>query len=423
MLHLSTMKVLSCLVVLSVVGFAPPGADPIPNLVKQVRSADLRAIVDKLVSFGTRHIASPQDSPTRGIGAAERWLAAELRKIDGLTLETQDFTVGQIHNRNVIGTLKGKTDNIVILSAHYDSRASRGTDGESDAPGANDDASGVAVVLQCARLMASLKPENTVKFIFFSAEESGLNGSKAYAAAAAARGEKIIAVLNNDIVGNSKGGSGQKDAGRIRVFSEGVEKSTDPQQIQKWAGSGGGEESPSRSLARAVFDVAQRYVPSLKVTLVYRRDRYGRGGDHISFNERGYAAIRLTETFENFDQQHQDVAGNKGDVPQAMDFDYLTRVAKLNLATVAELALAPAPPLGVRLTSTRPSYDTQIVWKAEPGVQYVIRWRETSSPVWQFAAKATGAAHTLKNVNKDDYIVGVQAVSTEGHRSVVVPAK
>ncbi len=398
--------------------------DPIPSMLGQVSKIRLRATVEKLVSFGTRHTLSDQADPKRGVGAAAKWIKSEFETIPGLQVEEQRFMLPKSARvpepkevSNIVVTLKGVTKSVVLVCAHYDSRASNGMDSTSDEPGANDDGSGIALVLECARLMAKLKPYHTVKFLAVTGEEQGLLGSRYFADTARKDGMEIIAVLSNDIVGNSRGGDGQKAGDRVRVFSEGVsvygkpEAASDP------------EESPSRQLARFVAEVAGDHGFKFKPMLVYRKDRYGRGGDHSSFNSAGYPAIRFCEVYENFDAQHQDVRGKFGDTIDKMDFDYLSNVTRLNLAVLSELALAPLPPTSVRINA-RQGYDTHITWHADPATKYIVRWRETTNPLWQFSRDA-GAANeiTLKGISKDNFLFGVQSISLTGRRSYVVQAR
>lgn len=409
------------------------GGDPIPGLISEIKTERLKATVEKLASFGTRCVVSQYEDPARGIGASAKWLRAELEKIPNLKVDGQAVDipvqgVGTLKGWNLIATLPGASDETVIICAHYDSVPAQGLDGKSDAPGANDDGSGCAVVLEAARVMSKLKPRATIKFILFTSEEMGLKGSQLYAAQAKSKGEKILAVLNNDIVGNSKGENGLSEPFKIRVFSEGLAETENQADLTRRKVYGGGEESPSRQLARALVEVARKYKPDFTPMLVYRRDRIGRAGDHRSFNEAGFPAIRLTEPIEDFRHQHRDVAVVQGvqwgDLPEFLDYQYLTRVAKLNVAALAQLALAPPPPATVKQVFNRMSPETRIVWKNEPGVKYIVRWRETSSPVWQ-GEKAVGEErqYVTKEFSKDTYIFGVQSVGADGHRSVVVPAE
>lgn len=403
------------------------------QLRRAVAAADAGRIerdVRRLASFGTRHTLSSTDDPRRGIGAATRWVKEELERI------SQQHHEGRLHVElaahavrpgqrvpegaevvNVLGTLPGEEpDRLVVVSAHLDSRASDVMDATSDAPGANDDASGVAAILEAARLLGGLRPRASLVFMAVSGEEQGLLGSRAQAQAWRAAGREVVAMLTLDIVGGAVGSDGLQEPWRIRVFSEGV-----PSEGRV---IGSDNDAPSRQLARYFARAAEAAVPGLEATLVFRQDRYLRGGDHRSFNELGIPAIRLTEAHENFAWQHQDVrvedGVQHGDLPEFVDHDHVARVARATAATVGELALAPPTPRRVQLEARQLSPDSTLTWEGEAPAHAVL-WRRTHEPDWTHRRVVTGStATTLEAVSKDDWVFAVEAVSAEGHRSLAV---
>ena len=419
----------------------------IANIVREIDSRNIEASIRKLVSFGTRNTLSEQNDPKRGIGAARDWLyseflkAAELSK-GRMTVEKQSYEQPKAARipqptiiTNVVATLKGSqpesTDRIYVVSGHYDSMCNSPTDAKCDAPGANDDASGTAAVLEMARVMAKYEFEATVIFMAVAGEEQSLLGSTYFAEQAKQKNWNVDAMLTNDIVGNTLGGNGVRDRGTIRVFSEGVPSNETPAEATTRRSVGGENDSASRQLARFIKEVGERSVPQMKVMLVYRRDRYGRGGDHIPFLERGYPAVRFTEVNEDFRHQHQNVRIENGvqfgDLPEFVDFPYVANVARVNAASLAALALAPERPKGVTILSTRLSHDTDLRWDAnkEPDLAgYEIVWRDTTSPVWT-NSRAVGnvTAFTMKGMSKDNYFFGVRAVDKDGNRSPVTYPK
>ena len=338
---------------------------------QQVSAQRIRANIDKLVSFGTRSTISPQDtaaiSTGRGVGAAREWLKSEFERYSKdcggcLEVKTDAFTEPPGERipqpteiTNVYAVLKG-TDaedakRIILVTGHYDSRNSDTFDTKGNAPGANDDGSGTAVSLECARVLSKLKFPATIVFLTVAGEEQGLNGSRHFAKMAKDQGWNIEAVLNNDIVGGDK--STEQDHSVVRVFSEGLPAAATDQDIRRIRDLGGENDSISRQLARYVADVGSAYDAGVKPMLVFRLDRYLRGGDHYSFNQQGFAAVRFTEFREDFHHQHQNVRTENGveygDLPKFVDFDYVAHVARLNAATLASLASAPAPPANVHL--------------------------------------------------------------------------
>ena len=415
----------------------------VARIVAEIDARNIEQTIRRLVSFGTRNTLSSQDDPKRGIGAARDWLFSEFSKVAGqsggrMTVEKQAFeqpkaarVPAQTILTNIVATLKGTQpeagDRTYIVSGHYDSMCTSPTDAICDAPGANDDASGTAAVLELARVMAPYKFDATIVFMAVAGEEQGLLGSTYAAEQAKQKGLDIDAMFTNDIIGSSLGGNGVRDAHTIRVFSEGVPSNEKPEEATVRRGVGGENDSASRQLARFIRETAARYVPRMRVMMVYRRDRYLRGGDHIPFLERGYPAVRFTEPNEDYRHQHQNVRREQGvhygDLPQFDDFNYIADVARVNAASLSLLALAPARPHNTGVVTTRLTNDTELKWDAnqEPDLAgYEIVWRETTSPVWT-NARAVGkvTSFTLKGMSKDNYFFGVRAVDKQGNRSPV----
>jgi len=419
----------------------------VTNIVREIDAKNIERTIRQLVSFGTRNTLSEQNDPKRGIGAARDWLYAEFLKAaeasDGrMTVEKQSFEQPKAARvpqptilTNIVATLKGtqpeSASRIYVVSGHYDSMCSSPTDAKCDAPGANDDASGTAAVLEMARVMAKYKFEATIVFMTVPGEEQGLLGATHYAEDAKQKTVNIDAMFTNDIIGNTLGGNGVRDRGTVRVFSEGVPSNETPAEATVRRSVGGENDSASRQLARFIKEMGESYVPQMKVMLVYRRDRYGRGGDHNPFLERGFPAVRFTEVNEEYKHQHQNVRVENGvqygDLPQFVDFAYIANVARVNAASLATLALAPSRPQNVNILTARLSNDTDLKWDAnkEPDIAgYEIVWRDTTSPVWT-NSKAVGnvTSFTMKGMSKDNYFFGVRAVDKGGNRSPVTYPK
>jgi hypothetical protein len=416
---------------------------------QQVSPEHIRANIEKLVSFGTRSTISAQDPASiaagRGIGAAREWSKSEFEryskdcsgclevKTDGFTEPAADRIPQPTEITNVYAVLKGtdaeNAKRIVLVTGHYDSRNSDILDTHRDAPGANDDGSGAAVSLECARVLSKLKFPATIIFLTVAGEEQGLNGSHHFARVAKEQGWNIEAVLNNDIVGGDK--SAEQDRSLVRVFSEGLPAAATDQEIRRIRGLGGENDSSSRQLARYIADVGRSYKNDVGVnpTLVFRLDRYLRGGDHSSFNQQGFTAVRFTELREDFHHQHQNVRTENGieygDLVKFVDFGYVADVARLNAATLASLASAPAPPANVHLLTKDLENDSTLTWEASPGGRaagYEILWRSTTSPEWEHVQKVGNVLRTTLKLSKDNVIFAVRAVDSEGHRSLpVVP--
>ena len=410
---------------------------------RQISAEHIRANIEKLVSFGTRATISAQDPESlaagRGIGAARDWIKAEFERYSKecggcLEVKTDSFTEAPADRipqptviTNVYAVLKGTSDaqRIVLVTGHYDSRNSGTLDGTRDAPGANDDGSGTAVSLECARVLSKMKFSATIIFLTVAGEEQGLNGSSHFARMAKEQSWNIEAVLNNDIVGGDK--SAEQDHTVVRVFSEGVPAAATEQDIRRIRGLGGESDSGSRQVARYIAGVGRAYAGTVgvKPMLVFRLDRYLRGGDHSSFNQAGFSGVRFTELREDFHHQHQDVRTENGieygDVLKFVDFDYVANVARLNAATLAALAAAPAPPANVHLQAKDLENDSTLTWDAVPGAaEYEVLWRATTSPEWEHVLKCGKVTRATLKLSKDNVIFAVRAVDGEGHASLAV---
>ncbi|MDB5689804.1 MAG: peptidase [Sphingomonas bacterium] len=410
---------------------AAPAPGPAPD------AAQLRSTIEALVGFGTRHTLSSATDPKRGIGAARRWAAKRFEAIgrtcgNCLTVETigRDFTgpraPGGVRVEDVIAIQKGSgdPDRVIIIQGHIDSRVTDVMNITADAPGANDDASGVALTIEAARLLSKRKFAGTIVYAALSGEEQGLWGGTLLAETAKARGWKIAAVLNNDIVGNTHGIGGEHITNRIRIFSEGIRSSADLPGLKAQRAIGMEDDSPSRAVAKAVLRVAAaRPDIGLEVVAVRRPDRFGRGGDQTPFQEAGFPAVRFSEPAENYDRQHQDLrtANGKryGDTIDGVDFAFLARVTALNVAVAAELADAPAAPHDVTIAGAL-SADTTVKWAAVPGAAgYRVRWRRADGQMWTDSRDVTGTTLVLNNVNIDDHFFGVAALAANGAESIV----
>ncbi len=421
-------------------------ADPrIAATLQQVSASRIQANIKKLVSFGTRLTLSAQDPAAiasgRGIGAAREWIKGEFEqyskdcggclevKTDSFTEQPMDRIPKATEITNVYAVLKGsdpaQAKRIVLVTGHYDSRNSDTLDLKGDAPGANDDASGTAVSLECARVLSRMKFPATIIFLTVASEEQGLNGSAHFAKMAKGEGWDLEAVLNNDIVGGDK--SAEQDDAAVRVFSEGVPVAATDQDTRRIRGLGGESDSGSRELARYIAEVGRLYDAGVKPMLVFRLDRYLRGGDHYSFNQQGFAAVRLTEFREDYHHQHQNVRTENGieygDLPKFVDYDYVAHVARLNAATLASLAAAPGPPANVHILTKDLENDSTLTWDASPGAaSYEVIWRSTTSPDWEHAQSISNATQATLKLSKDNVIFALRAVDAQGHRSLpVVP--
>ncbi|MBO9714614.1 M20/M25/M40 family metallo-hydrolase [Sphingomonas sp.] len=399
--------------------------------------ARLKATVEKLVSFGTRHTLSDPDHPTRGIGAARRWAMAELSRIGDACNCIEVANIGRgftgprapngVQIVDVLGFQQGRDPRrVIIVMGHIDSRVSDVMNATSDAPGANDDGSGVALVIEAARILSHEKFDATIIYAITSGEEQGLFGAQLLADTAKERGWTVTAVLNNDIVGNTLGQGGTKVADRVRVFSEGIRASEDLKGQQARRGDGGEDDGPSRALAKAVDGIAATIPGGLDVFLDRRPDRFSRSGDHIPFLALGYPAVRFTVGIENWDAQHQDLRTEKGmaygDTVDRMDFAYLAKVTAINVATIRRLASAPAAPEAATMAGAL-GLDTTVKWQPVAGAAgYRIRWRRTDRQDWTGARDVPGgtmAEALLEDVPVDDNFVGVSALAADGSESLV----
>ena len=398
----------------------------------------LETTVETLVSFGTRHTLSTTTEPDRGIGAARDWTAAEFERISRecggcLTVERpqRTFTGPRAPDGVVVQDVlaiqrgTGDPDRVVIVTGHIDSRVTDVADATSDAPGANDDGSGTALVIEAARTLSEERFAGTIVYAVLSGEEQGLWGGTLLAEEAARRGWQVSAMLNNDIVGGTHSLDGRTVTDRVRVFSEGI-RSVDGADPMVQRGIGGEDDSPSRALAKAIGRAAEAHPEiGLRAFLIRRPDRFGRGGDHLPMLAAGYPAVRFSAGVEDYDHQHQDLRSDGGrvygDTVDEMDFPYLARVAALNLATMRQLAAAPAAPATVTLGGAVSS-DTPVSWSAVPGAAgYRIRWRPADEREWtRFTdVPATVTENTLAGVIVDDTFVGVSALSASGAESLV----
>jgi hypothetical protein len=412
---------------------------------RKVSVETLKANDEKLVSFGTRQTLSvklPDDSP-RGIKKAAEWIKEQFEsysKACGGCLEVKTQTETQpVSDRipeptpitNVYAVLKGtdpeSAKRIFVITGHFDSRDSETNDYEKPAPGANDDGSGTIVVMEAARVLSQYKFPATIIFATVAGEEQGLYGSKFFAKMAKSENWDIEADLNNDIVGGDK--SPGQDPTKVRVFSEGIPMTATEKDIRRIRGLGEENDSASRQVARYIEEIGKEYTagPGFHPVMVYRPDRYLRGGDQTSFNEQGYAAVRITEWRENYNHQHQTPRTENGieygDLPKFVDFPYVARVAKLEVATLMSLASAPAPPANAKIVLKRLTNDTDLQWDASPGgrvAYYEVVWRPTTEPNWTESKNVSTATTASLPISKDNVVFGVRAVDARGHKSLVV---
>lgn len=412
----------------------------INKILGDVSQQRIEGYVRKLVSFGTRHTMSETESDTRGIGAARRWIKAELERCGaGTPLQVSfDSHVAPVSPRiskpteivNVVATLPGtqaeSKDRIYVNSGHYDSRASDVMDATSDAPGANDDASGTAAIMELACVMAKYKFDATLVFMAVAAEEQGLIGARHWAVQAREKNWNVAGMFTNDIIGSSRADTGKVDNKQVRLFAQSIPATKEMSEtVRQLVSTGGESDSLSRQLARHTKEQGERYVKGFKVSVIHRADRYLRGGDHMPFLEQGYAALRFTEPNEDFAHQHQDLRTENGkvygDLIEFVDFDYVTKVAKVNGAAMASLALAPGAPQDVRLRTAALTNDSTLVWKANPEPDlagYRIVWRDTTSANWEGSQWVGNVTEATVKLSKDNVFFGVQAVDKDGNVSV-----
>ena len=473
------MKTLLTIAALAAAAAAPalsqsPPPAPLRAIAGEVSEARLRATVERLVGFGTRHTLSARDHPTRGIGAALNWTQAEFEAISRgcggcLTIvRTGDTVTGRrIPNptlvENVVAIQRGTADpdRVVIITGHIDSRVTDAMNATADAPGANDDGSGTAAVIEAARVLSRHRFAGTIVYAALSGEEQGLVGGRILADYARAQGWRVEANLNNDIVGNSCGSDGVCDDAHVRVFSEGPRWQGREDLAARQRSLGGENDAPGRNLSRFLDTLADGLGIGLDVRQIWRNDRFGRGGDHTEFLNAGFPAVRFSVAIENYDAQHQDLrtemtqeqAGmfcphcppgargrTYGDTVDRMDFPYLRRVTQLNVAALAALARAPMPP--EPMVEGAVSTDTTLTWTSVPGaVSYEVRWRRTDASQWQEQLVVDGLAPmcerprvarpdpggrpcraVLRGIRVDDWVFGVSSVAADGSESPVASA-
>jgi Zn-dependent M28 family amino/carboxypeptidase len=414
-----------------------PGQADLASLGGAVSLQNLKATIATLVSFGTRHTMSDTASPSRGIGAARRWVQTRFQSFSTacggcLVIETPEQTVtgARIPRptiiQDIIAIQRGTNnpDRIVIISGHIDSRITDVMDFTHDAPGANDDGSGTAAVMEAARILSKHSFPATIVYAVLSGEEQGLYGGKVLADYAKRKGWRVEAVLNNDIIGNTHGLDGRVEDTMVRVFSEGTRGDETPALAAIRRSMGGELDSPSRNLARFMARIAAQFMPGFSVRQILRADRFGRGGDQAPMQEAGYPAVRVTEADENYTRQHQNIRIQGGvaygDVIEGVDFSYLGKVTELNVLTLAALATAPPPPTDLKIGGAVAA-DTTLSWAPSPSAaSYRVWWRETTDPAWTHSENAGPATKiVLKGVNIDDYSFGVSAVSADGAESPV----
>lgn len=444
----TAQPLLSASTIVAQTGPAPQADPTIAKAVQQISAARIQQTILKLVSFGTRATLSVNNpdaaTSTQGIVAARNWIKSEFERYSaecGGCLEVKtDTYIQQPANRvpqpteiqDVYAILKGtdpaQAKRIYLVTGHYDSRNKNPINSTNPAPGANDDGSGTAVSLECARVLSKYKFPATIIFLTVAGEEQGLLGSGHFARMAKEQGWQLEGVLNNDIVGgNTTPGDALQNKHAVRVFSEGVPNAASEADLRRLRATGGENDSTSRELARYIQEVGQTYnLGQFAPMLIFRRDRYLRGGDHTAFNDQGFAAVRFTEYREDFHHQHEDPRVENGveygDLPKFVDFDYVANVARLNAATLAALASAPAPPSKVRLLTTGLENDSKLSWDTTPGATaYELAWRLTTEGLFppQNYARTTETKADLPE-SKDNVIFGVRSVDAEGHRSLIV---
>lgn len=427
----------------------PPPAHRQAEAIASLTGADCKTIVEKLESFGTRHTLSRTDSPTRGIGAAREWIKAELERYargdepnaiaePRMTVEFEEFEAPPSARLpsgakivNVVATIPGAmpeaADRRYYIVGHYDSRNTDPLDADGDAPGANDNASGVAVAMGCARVLAGRKLDSTVVILLTAGEEQGLIGAAYHASQAAARGEKIAGVLNNDIVGDP---SDPFQVGSkhwtVRVFSEGIPRQASAEALAAIRAGAAESDSASRQLARYVEWVAAQHEGKVPlISMVFRHDRFMRGGDHMAFNDAGFPAVRFTVAREHYDRQHVNVTTVNntpyGDIGRYINSDYLGAVARLNLVTLINLANAPRPPADARIVTAKLDNETVLRWSPSPEpdvVGYEVVYRQTSETQWgEIVIDAGRKTEITTRISKDDHFFGIVAYDRDGYRS------
>ncbi len=411
------------------------------EIIENVSAARLQSDINKLVDFGTRHTMSDTVSDTRGIGAARRWIKAEFERISDAcggcleVYEQRTLVKGDPDTRitkdtwvvNVYAVKRGNLypNRYILMSGDIDSRVSDAKNYEDDSPGANDNATGMAGAIELARVLSSYDFASSVVLAGLSGEEQGLYGGRFFAQLAKEENWDVIGLLNNDMIGNIEGVDGVIDNRTFRIFSEPYSSTETEQELKRKRFYGGENDGESRQLARYIYQTTKTYMPEMNPLLIYRLDRFGRGGHHRPFNEAGFAGVRIMEAHENYNRQHQDLRIENGieygDVIEGVDFDYCAKMTAVNAVALATLAWAPPKPSNVRIGGiVRPS--TILTWDAvEDAVYYKIYWRDTTSPVWQYSRLVDGDAlgYTLEGIVIDNYLFGVASVGADGHESMV----
>jgi len=462
---MKTLLLASAFIASAATAQSPTPDQRVSRIASDVSAERMKATVTRLVGFGTRHTLSSQTDPKRGIGAAVRWAESEMKKLGLETLQTCDTvtklprvpTPTKVCNAVAIQRGTERPNDVVIITGHIDSRVTDVMNANAEEPGANDDGSGTAAVMEAARVLSKHKFPGTIVYAALSGEEQGLLGGKILADHAKAQGWNVIANLNNDIIGNSCGSDGVCNDKQVRIFSEGLRWQGGDELRAQVRSLGGENDSPSRNISRFLDGLAERN-PSLGIDVmqVWRNDRFGRGGDHSEFLNAGFPAVRFSVAVENYNWQHQDLRTENGieygDTIDKMDFPYLARVTKLNVAALAWLASAPPPPEAMAEGAVSP--DTKVVWNEVPGADsYAVRWRRTDSAAWSEvlpvprhrtvsdqhanvclmlrgdgtvpppeARKDFGCRTTLKGIRVDDWVFGVSSVSNDGFESPVASA-
>ena len=449
------MRGMIALASVALIGAAPPSPDAeLRAIVAPVSAARMKATVEKLVSFGTRHTLSSQTDPKRGIGAALNWGESQFKSFGLETVRPCDTFTGErvptpTRICDMVAIQRGteRPNDVVIITGHIDSRVTDIMNANAFEPGANDDGSGSAAVLEAARVLSKHKFPGTIVYSLDSGEEQGLYGAKVIAAYAKAQGWNVIANLNNDIIGNSCGSDGVCDSTHVRVFSEGPRWQGHEELARQQRSMGGENDAPSRNISRYLDSLADRLKIGLDVRQIWRNDRFGRGGDHTEFLNLGFPAVRFSVAVENYNWQHQDVRVENGihygDTVDHMDFPYLAKIAKLNIAALAGIASAPPPPEPT--VEGAVSTDTKVAWDPVVGADhYLVRWRRTDSNQWQTARMVPASAGaggqgcpvdrelasatrlscgiTLPRIRVDDWVFGVSSVSKGGFESPVASA-
>lgn len=433
------LAALAVIPALAQVPAVPPSEHPVlREIVDAVSAERLEAVDSHLVAFGTRHTLSTTTSSTRGIGAARRWVKSQFEQIStdcGACLEiitpSQMITGARMPTAgaevmDVVATQKGSDPNrYLVMTAHLDSRVTDIMNSTADAPGADDDGSGVSALIEAARVLSKYKFAATIVYSADSGEEQGSYCGKIIADYAKAHGWNVEANLNNDMIGSTHGSSGVMDNMDAHIFSEGIRDDITPQQLVRLRYNGGLVDSPSRNLARYIAALANATIPNFHLEIMYRTDRFDRGGDHVMFNRDGYPAVRFTEVQENWQRQHQDVRRvdgvQYGDLLKFVDFGYVAKMTAANAIALASMAWAPAPPSDVKIAGAL-TPDTTVSWQAVPNAAgYRIYWRTTDAPQWQHSIYVGNVtSYVLKDRVISDWYFGVASVSADGYESPVV---